>query len=308
MIAPAVGIALVDDLLTGDPRVRRRLVERVEQAGLDHLTVGDHVSFHDGTGFDGIVGATAALATSATLPVLIGVYLLGLRHPLLAARSVSSLAQLAPGRLILGVGVGGEDRREISNSGVDPASRGRRLDETLSVVTDLLAGKSVTHAGPFFSLTDAAIRPVPQPPVPIVVGGRGEAAVRRTARWGDGWLGLFCSARRYAQTVAAIEEAAADVGRAPRWRGLTIWCGFGPSEASARQQLSSRMQQMYRVPGDRFRHVTAAGSVTQVADGVAAFVAVGARHITIVPAADTTEAAVDKVGEVRQLLLDYKVG
>ena len=58
---------------------------------------------------------------------LVGVYLLGLRHPMLAARQLSTLAQVAPGRLTLGIGVAGEDRREVSNAGVDPGTRGRRL-------------------------------------------------------------------------------------------------------------------------------------------------------------------------------------
>jgi alkanesulfonate monooxygenase SsuD/methylene tetrahydromethanopterin reductase-like flavin-dependent oxidoreductase (luciferase family) len=90
------------------------------------VCVGDHVSFHDGTGFDGLTAATAALSGSDRLPVLVGVYLLALRHPLLTARQLASISQLAPGRLVLGAGVGGEDRSEVSNSGVDPATRGRR--------------------------------------------------------------------------------------------------------------------------------------------------------------------------------------
>src|ERR1039457_6961349 len=76
-----------------------------------------------------------------------GVYLLALRHPLLTARQLASISQLAPGRLVLGAGVGGEDRSEVSNSGVAPASRGRRLDECLQVLRALASGDAVDHQG-----------------------------------------------------------------------------------------------------------------------------------------------------------------
>jgi alkanesulfonate monooxygenase SsuD/methylene tetrahydromethanopterin reductase-like flavin-dependent oxidoreductase (luciferase family) len=119
-----VGLSDQDGFSTPDLRVRRALLDRVAAAGLDHVTVGDHISFHGGTGFDGMITASTLLAAHDRLPVLIGVYLLGLRHPMLVARQLATLAQTAPGRLILGVGAAGEDRSEVSNAGVDPATRG----------------------------------------------------------------------------------------------------------------------------------------------------------------------------------------
>jgi alkanesulfonate monooxygenase SsuD/methylene tetrahydromethanopterin reductase-like flavin-dependent oxidoreductase (luciferase family) len=73
------------------------------------------------------------------LPVYSGVYLLPLRHPVLVARQLADIDRLAPGRLIFGVGVGGEDRREVSVCGVDPATRGLRMNECLTVVRQLSA-------------------------------------------------------------------------------------------------------------------------------------------------------------------------
>ena len=77
------------------------------------------------------------------------------------------------------MGVGGEDRSEISNSGVDPRTRGRRLDETLELLRALLTGDAVTHDGEFFQLDNARILPPPAVPIPIVIGGKGDSAVRR---------------------------------------------------------------------------------------------------------------------------------
>ena len=98
-------------------------VERAEAAGLDHLCVGDHVSFRDGYGYDGLVQATA-LAVTSRLPVHTSVYLLPLRHPVAVARQVSSLAQLAPGRLVFGVGMGGDDPHELEVCGIELTVRG----------------------------------------------------------------------------------------------------------------------------------------------------------------------------------------
>src|SRR6185295_11694668 len=109
---------------------------------------------------------------------MVSVYLLPLRHPVPVARQLATFAQYAPGRLIFGVGVGGEDRHEVEICGVDPASRGRRMDESLTVLRGLLSGDALTFRGEFFNLDRALIRPAPTPPIPIVVGGRSDAAAR----------------------------------------------------------------------------------------------------------------------------------
>lgn len=87
-----------------------------------HVVVGDHVSFFGGWGVDGLVEATALSMLHPTLPVRTSVYLLVLRHPVVVARNLSTRA---PGRLVLGVGIGGEDRDEVRAYGVNPSARGR---------------------------------------------------------------------------------------------------------------------------------------------------------------------------------------
>jgi alkanesulfonate monooxygenase SsuD/methylene tetrahydromethanopterin reductase-like flavin-dependent oxidoreductase (luciferase family) len=301
---PEVGISVHDSLMTADPVRRRALLALADQAGLDYLCVGDHVSFHDGTGFDGLTSATAALSANDRLPVLVGVYLLALRHPLLTARQLASISQLAPGRLVLGAGAGGEDRSEISNSGVDPATRGRRLDECLLVLRALASGKTVDYQGEFFTLEAARIRPAPSPPVPIVIGGKGEAAVRRAARYGDGWLAIFCSARRFAQTRQKIADAATALDReSPAWYGINVWCGLDPDPARARQLLAQQLEQLYHLPSERFERLALSGTPAQVADQLAPYRAAGADHLTLIPAAASPEAGVEHVAAVRACLL-----
>ncbi len=300
---PKLGVAVNEALLIPDLAERRQILDHIAGAGLDHVTTGDHISFQGGTGFDGLLSAATILAASDTLTVLIGVYLAGLRHPMVTARQLATIAQIAPARLILGVGAGGEDRGEISNTGVDPATRGRRLDETLQVLRELATGEAVNHSGQFFSLTNARILPAPDPRIALVIGGSGDAAVRRTAAYGDGWLGIFCSARRFGETVERIRDATAELGRpAPSWFGLTMWCGLGSDGDRARELLGRRMQALYGQPPDRFQHVTAAGTPEQVAEKLAPFVGAGAEHLTVVTVADSVHDGIDLAAEVRRLL------
>jgi alkanesulfonate monooxygenase SsuD/methylene tetrahydromethanopterin reductase-like flavin-dependent oxidoreductase (luciferase family) len=180
----------------GGAEALARFAAAVDATSIDRVCVGDHVTFKGGRGFDGLLNATALAVMSRRITVQTAVYLLPLRHPVPVARQVASLAALAPGRLEFGVGIGGEDPAETRACGIDPATRGRRMDEALTVLRPLLAGGEVTMSGDFFTMDRVRIHPAPAPAVPIVIGGRSDAALRRVARHGDGWLGLWVSPRR----------------------------------------------------------------------------------------------------------------
>jgi alkanesulfonate monooxygenase SsuD/methylene tetrahydromethanopterin reductase-like flavin-dependent oxidoreductase (luciferase family) len=78
-----------------------------------------------------LIAAISLLSLQRDLPVYVGLYLLPLRHPVPVARALASIAQLVPGRLTLGVGIGREDRHEVEICGVDPGTRGRRMGTPL---------------------------------------------------------------------------------------------------------------------------------------------------------------------------------
>jgi alkanesulfonate monooxygenase SsuD/methylene tetrahydromethanopterin reductase-like flavin-dependent oxidoreductase (luciferase family) len=283
---------------------RRELLARAADAGLDHVFVADHVSFFDGRGMDGLVNAATLLASHPSLHVHVGVYLLALRHPLPVARQIASLCESAPGRLSLGVGVGGEDRHEIEICGVDPATRGARTDEALAVLRPLLAGERVTHHGRFFDFDSALIRPAPDPAVPITIGGRSSAAVRRAGRHGDGWLGVWCSPKRFAEVVRETETIAAEAGRSVTdWHhGLQVWTACDPDRDVARARLATAMEDMYRTPFARFERYSPAGSAAEIADFLAPYVDAGCREFNVMCIALSDEASIDAVAEIRRRL------
>ena len=303
----SVRVGLFPDLLdadAGDPERWGATLRRVADAGVDHLCVGDHVSFFVGAGSDGLIGASALLAAQAALPVYVGVYLLPLRHPIPVARQLATIAQLAPGRLTLGVGIGGEDRHEIEICGVDPGTRGRRMDECLRLLRGLAAGSPVTFDGEFFAVDDALILPAPSPPVPLVVGGRSAAAIDRAATLGDGWLGIWVSPRRYGEACDHIAREAARVGRdAGRFEhALNVWCGFGATRDGAREVLATRMQAFYQMPFEPFERYSPYGTPDEVAAFLRPYVDAGCSAFNVIACADDDERAVAAVGEVRALV------
>ena len=288
----------------GGAAALERFAAQVETTGIDRVCVGDHVTFKDGRGFDGLLNATALAMMSRRITVQTAVYLLPLRHPVPVARQVASLAALAPGRLNFGVGIGGEDPAEMRACGIDPATRGRRMDEALTVLRPLLAGAEVTMSGDFFSLDQVRIRPAPAPPVPIVIGGRSDAALRRVARHGDGWLGLWVSPRRYADATARISQYACDAGRAVSgWQhGMHIWCAFGTSAGAARSRLAVAMEDFYRTPFGKFERYCPCGTPEEIAASLGPYVAAGCRSFNLIPLADSQELAIEGADAVRAAL------
>ena len=281
------------------PRAARvRALAEVGDLGIDHLFVADHVAFHGGHGTDGLLQA-AQLSAVGELPVLVGVYLLALRHPLPVARQVADLAASAPGRLVLGVGVGGEDRSEVANCGVDPSTRGRRTDESLAVLRRLLDGERVTHDGEFFTLDAAAVRPMPAEPVPVLVGGRSDAALRRAGRHGDGWLAAWVTPDRFSRSVELVEGEAGD--RSMR-HGLQLWAGFGPDRSTARERVAQAMHAFYRLPFEPFERTTPYGTPAEGADRRRPYVELGAEIINLHPCAGSPEEGLAAVAEVASLL------
>jgi alkanesulfonate monooxygenase SsuD/methylene tetrahydromethanopterin reductase-like flavin-dependent oxidoreductase (luciferase family) len=299
-----VGIFPTVGLPEQGPEAARDLLARIAAAGLDFVCCADHVSFLTGLGFDGLVQATALAMLHPDLPVHTGIYLLPLRHPVLVARQLADIAQLAPGRLVFGVGVGGEDRHEVEICGVDPATRGRRMDECLTVVRGLLAGETLTFRGEFFDISQAVIAPVPAVPVPVIVGGRSDAAVRRAGRLGDGWLGIWNSPGRFAAAVALAAQEAERAGRPepPRRHGMQVWCGIADSRAAARACLAPAMEGFYQLPFERFEKYCPYGTAEDVAAFLAPYVAAGAAEFNLIPQSPDPDQAIAGAAAVRKLL------
>ena len=288
----------------GDVQGLTRFLSNAADAGIDHVCCGDHVSFFVGAGSDGLVLAAALTTLHASLPVHTGVYLLPLRHPVLVARQLTDLDQLGPGRLVFGVGIGGEDPHELAICGIDPATRGRRMDECLAIVRQLMTGEATTFRGEFFELDAALILPAPTKPIPIIIGGRSDAAVRRVGRLGDGWLGIWNSPRRFAEAVELAATEAEYAGRAdpPSRHAMQVWCGLAETKDTARACLASAMEAFYQLPFERFERYSPYGTPEDVAEFLLPYVDAGCRSFNLIPQSPDDDQAVGASARVKALL------
>lgn len=200
-----IGIALG----AAHPGVHLALTEAAERLGYESIWMPEHLVFPiemGGSPFPGsdhppVPPTTPVFDAFAWLCFLAGrtehirlgtnVYLLGLRHPFVAARAIQTLDVVSNGRAEIGIGAGWL-REEWVAAGLDPATRGRRLDEALAVCKRLWSEDVVEHHGTHFDFDRVAFEPKPvqRPWPPIHVGGESEAALRRAVLHGEGWLGL----------------------------------------------------------------------------------------------------------------------
>ncbi len=112
---------------------------------------------------------------------------LPVRNPVLVAKQATSTAVLTGNRLVLGVG-SSPWREDYEVLGVPWENRGRRMDEEIAIIRGLSGGGYFAYHGEIFDLPPVKIAPVPAEPVPILIGGHSDAALRRAARAGDGWM------------------------------------------------------------------------------------------------------------------------
>lgn len=196
------------------PEEQFDLARRVEALGFDSLWTGDHVSFHHP-----IYESLTLLASYASITRRIklgsAVYLLALRHPTVAAKITATLDALSGGRLIFGVGVGGENPKEFEACGVPHRERGARVTEGIEVVRTLWRDTPASFQGRFTRFEAVSIdpKPVQRPAPPIWIGGRSDAALARAGRQGDGWVSYVVQPERYQQSLDKIHAAAAAAGR-----------------------------------------------------------------------------------------------
>src|SRR5262249_21024136 len=192
-----------------------QLVELVDRSGYDSLWVGDHVSFAVPI-LDPLLQLAQAAVASRRLTLVTSVYLLPPRHRAPVAKQVGTLDHLTEGRLIFGVGVGGEFPREYEVCGVPRAERGARLSEAMQLLRRFWSGEPVSHSGRYYGpFSDVPMQPPSRQPggPPMWCGGRSDGALRRTGRLGDGWLSYVVTPQMYRDGLAKIEAAVHEADR-----------------------------------------------------------------------------------------------
>ena len=295
------GLATPSNLWSLDWDERRAVVGNIVESGFDHIFMADHVSFRNGSGTDGFVEVAALSQLDPRVGVMISIYLLPLRHPLPVARQLASMARIAPGRMIFGVGIGGEDRHEIEICGVDPKRRGIRANESLEIIRGLLNGDAVSFSGVEFNISDAVIRPTPKKAIPIIVGGRSDAALTRAAKYSEGWIGVWCSSERFRNAINIVDAEAEEYGRSEvDWcHGYQPWVGLDTKDSKkAFESVKRGMENFYRIPFEKFERYTPSGTPTEVAEKLAPYVEAGCKVFNLKVCSQDAEEEVELGAEL----------
>ena len=295
------GLATPSNLWSLDWDERRAVVGNIVESGFDHIFMADHVSFRNGSGTDGFVEVASLSQLDPRVGVMISIYLLPLRHPLPVARQLASMARIAPGRMIFGVGIGGEDRHEIEICGVDPKRRGIRANESLEIIRGLLNGDAVSFSGVEFNISDAVIRPTPKQSIPIIVGGRSDAALTRAAKYSEGWIGVWCSSERFRNAINIVDAEAEEYGRSEvDWcHGYQPWVGLDTKDSKkAFESVKRGMENFYRIPFEKFERYTPSGTPTEVAEKLAPYVEAGCKVFNLKVCSQDAEEEVELGAEL----------
>ena len=265
----------------------------LEGLPIDSLWTGGHVASSNPSP-EALMGLARLSAATERVKIGTSILLLPLYSPAIVAKQIADLDRATGGRVILGVGVGGEYPQEFRACGVPVEERGRRTDEAIPLLRRLWSAEPISHDGRFYPMRDVKVHPAPaqEGGPPIVVAGRKDPAMRRAARLGDGWMPYLYSPRRYASSVARIRELAEEGGRDLHlfeWYAF-IFVNTQRDGRQARREAAAMMGGTYDQDfGPLVDSVAAAGTPGEVLEKVEQFVAAGARHLIFLPA--TTQTA-----------------
>ena len=204
--------------------------KRAEKLGYDGVTIGVGGMGY-GTGYDPFTFLGQVAMASNRLLLCTSIFVLPLAHPLIVAQQVATLDALSQGRLIFGVGLGGERPTQFQNLGIPVSERSVRTNEAIEILKGLWTQPVFSYHGRIFHFDDISLapRPVQKPHPPILIAGRiggveigpdgktryksRTAAMRRAALYGDGWMPYYVDPAMYRESVKQIKAYAAEFGR-----------------------------------------------------------------------------------------------
>jgi probable F420-dependent oxidoreductase len=266
-------------------------VTAIEALGFDSVWTGEHILFH-GPVTDGLITLAAFAGKTSRIKIGSAINLLPLRPPVVVAKAVSTLDVVSKGRFIFGVGVGGEFPKEFEACGVPHHERGRRANEAIAICRKLWTEDHVTYHGKIFQLHDVTMLPKPIQPggPPIIISGRSEAAIRRAARLGDGYMPYLFTPERYADGLRRIYALASE-----RKRDMNhftpyhfVFTAVAETHEEAHRMAVEKLSRRYNQPFESLvERYCALGTPKECADRLQRFVDAGARHFILSPLCDT---------------------
>jgi len=202
------------------------------------------------------------------------------RHPAMLVRLAAAVQELGDGRLTLGIGAGWmvREHRNFSYSLLDLSARFDRFEEALAVISRLLAGERVTFSGQYYDFHEAILLPLPEPRIPILIGGNGmNRTLALAARYADEWNGVSLTPEAFAARTQRLDALLRERGREPASVRRSLMTGliFGRDEEDVRQQLRGRSADAARADG------RVVGTAAEVREQLARLGAAGVQRIML---------------------------
>lgn len=279
-----IGIAL-GDALSGEeqPEALLEFVEDCERWNIDSIWVSDRIAAPRAT-LDPVVFLAYMASRMRTMKFGTSALVLPTRHPVLLAKQLATLDFLSKGRLLLVVGIGGDDSRDFEATGTRKQERGKRADEAITLMKKLWSEENVTFTGQFYSAHDLTLlpRPYQKGGPPLWVGGRSNAAFRRAGRLADGWLASSVTPGEVATGIEAIRAHAHEAGREipeDHYGVLVPYC-FGPTVEEAEKIVGLSIR---RRPELALRDYCGFGTPHDVREKLRAYIGAGASKFVMRP-------------------------
>ncbi|HWH75996.1 MAG TPA: LLM class F420-dependent oxidoreductase [Candidatus Binatus sp.] len=242
-----IGVVFPQTEIGADPAYIKDFGQAAEELGFSHILAYDHVIganlasrpdwkppyshldiFHEPFV---LFGYLAGLTQKIEL--VTGIIILPQRQTVLVAKQAAALDILSRGRLRFGIGIGWNPV-EYEALGEDFKNRGSRSEEQIEVLRQLWTQQTVTFEGRWHTITDAGINPLPvQRPIPIWFGGSDERALRRLAKYGDGWFPLVGPEEKCRALIDKIRSYAKEAGRNPDGIGIEGRISYGQGSPEA---------------------------------------------------------------------------
>lgn len=273
-------------------------VDLCEQGGVDSIWQTDR-----------LISKEAMLECLSTMAALAGhtsrirfgmnVASIALRDPLLTAKQCATIDFLSDGRLLPAFGLGSAFSNDYRATGTPTKRRGKRADEALALIRRLWCEDEVCFEGEFFRYEGASIAPKPaNPDMPLWIGGSSEVAMKRTARFGTGWLGGIDTPEQAETVVRGIRAALRETGRQidDDHYGASFLFRFGSMDDAVVQQTAKGLSARLSQPVDRY---LVAGNSDAMVARIREFVAAGCEKFVMLPMANGTQ---DVMKQTRQFI------
>lgn len=289
MVSRRVNVGILVPCTSGQalasPSAYREFFQQAESLGFHALWTVDRI-FHSINVLDSLTLLTWAAASTERIRLGTAVLLFAFRNAVLVAKQAATLDYLSGGRLSLGISLGGSER-EFKGLGVPIKERVARLRENITVLRRLLTGEPVTFQGRFYNLEGVSIRPRPvqRGGIPLVMGGRVDASLRRGVELTDGWMmGSTGMPEEFRAAWGKVQEDAHSLGKDPAQldAGKLIYLAVDDDRDRARRLLQPYLHGYYSPSYDVDRFAIF-GPPAEVAQRLQGFVDAGVKTLILGP-------------------------